>query len=66
MSRVREDEVGESFPFPGNIEGVPERWDAIGICYIQLVFTDPIGFEWMRKASSIEVVCVDVEVSADK
>jgi hypothetical protein len=54
MSRVREDEVSKSFPFLGNIERVPERWDAIGICYIQLVFTDPIGFEWMCKASSIE------------
>ncbi len=66
VSRVWEDEVSKSFPFLGNIERVPERWDAIGIGYIQLVFTDPIGFEWMCKASSIEIVSIDVEVFADK
>ncbi len=37
----------------------------IGISYIKLILTYPIGYEWMCEASYIEVVSIDLKVSAN-
>ena len=66
MCRVREDEVSKPFPFFGDVNQTQIPQYAVGICCIKLVFTYIFGLEWMCNASSIEVVSIDVEVTADK